>query len=1468
MAKQYTVIVTSTQASDLRTHKVAQNSGDKGRALRIKAKAGETYQLVEMQAGQAHSYAPQNVKVKRVGNDLVITFEGGSRPDIVIEGYYDVMPKDHKGLIGEAEDGNLYEYIPEDPHPLGLVQMLPEGGQDVAMALGAGEIIAPAEAAIAAFPLLGLLGLGAAGAAAYVLNKDDNTTPTNGISGKLSDTSDLTDGGNKNDDITRDNTPTLTGTAPVGSTATVTINGQTYPVTVNPDGTWTFQQPTNLPDGTYYPVLHVTQNGVTKDTNITPFTIDTVPPAVAITSSAAALASGQTSTITFTLSEVTSDFTAADVAVTGGTLSNFQQDPNNPLVYTATFTPASTGTSATISVANDKFSDAAGNLNTDGAEANNIVSLATNATVTGALTKTAPNDSGPLGDNITNDNTPSLNGKVPAGSTAKIIINGVEQPVQVDANGNWTYTVPNGLPDGTYTPQLIVTPQGSSTPNAPVPLTPFTIDTVPPSIVVSAPTNSLVAGQTTPITFTLSEPVADFTATDIAVTGGTLSNFVQSPTDPKIYTATFTPSTTGTSASITVPSGKFSDAAANFNTDGADTAPTTTNTITLATNATASGGLAPVSDNSTGTPNDNTTNDATPELAGKVPVGSTAVIKIKDANGNVVGEGPATVNPDGTWSFTQPNNLPDGTYSPEVIVNGGTPTPLKQFVIDTVPPTVAITAPVTTLAAGASTVVTFTVSEGTTDLTLADIAVTGGTLGTLQQSASNPLVYTATYTSTSGGAGAVSIASNRFSDAAGNLNKDTNENPAATGATYEANNTVGFNTGVNPTPDAATGKLAPTSDSGVMGDNKTNDTTPELKGTVPPGSTAIIKIKNDQGVVVGEGPATVKPDGTWSFTQPNNLPDGVYSPEVIVNGGTPTPITPFVIDTTPPTIFIQADKTQLLAGQTTTVTFTLSEAVTDFAWNATTQTGDITVSGGTLGTLTQSATNPKVYTATFTPTAGSTATSVIAVGNGNFSDAANNFNTDGADTDVLTNTNTLSIPTNTVVGGGTGFLSPDSDSGTPGDNITKDDTPTITGQVPPGSSASVNINGKDYPVTVNPDGSYSYTIPDSLPDGTYVPKIKVTPPGGGTPVVSDGTPFTIDTTPPTVLVTSDKTTLTTGQTATITFTLSEDSKDFTLADVTSTGGTLSNLQGSGKVYTATFTPSANSTTTSTVKVDSLKFSDAAGNFNVDGADTGVSNTNIVSMTTNTTVADTVRPTIAITADRSTLATGQTTLVTFTLSEPSSDFTAADISTTGGTLGTLVQSTTNPLVYTAVFTPTANSTTTSVISVASNKFSDAAGNFNNDGADANNTVSLPTNTTPGLVTGGLDPKSDTGVPGDNKTLDNTPTISGTAPPGAKVDVVINGKTYSTTADPNGQYAINVPDALPDGTYTPEIRVTPPGGPTSSTDGTPFTIDTTPPTIVVSSSATTLSAGQTATITFTLSEASTDFRSEERRVGKEC
>jgi hypothetical protein len=53
---------------------------------------------------------------------------------------------------------------------------------------------------------------------------------------------------------------------------------------------------------------------------------------------------------------------------------------------------------------------------------------------------------------------------------------------------------------------------------------------------------------------------------------------------------------------------------------------------------------------------------------------------------------------------------------------------------------------------------------------------------------------------------------------------------------------------------------------------------------------------------------------------------------------------------------------------------------------------------------------------------------------------------------------------------------------------------------------------------------------------------------------------------------------------------------------------------------------------------------------------------------------------------------------------------------------LVQSSTNPLVYTATFTPD-GSAANGTVRVDSNKFSDAAGNFNQDGLEANNAASL-------------------------------------------------------------------------------------------------------------------------------------------------
>jgi len=211
-----------------------------------------------------------------------------------------------------------------------------------------------------------------------------------------------------------------------------------------------------------------------------------------------------------------------------------------------------------------------------------------------------------------------------------------------------------------------------------------------------------------------------------------------------------------------------------------------------------------------------------------------------------------------------------------------------------------------------------------------------------------------------------------------------------------------------------------------------------------------------------------------------------------------------------------------------------------------------------------------------------------------------------------------------------------------------------------------------------------------------------------------------DNIPPTVAILSNRVTLALGQTAILTFLISEAVSDFTVGDITVSGGMISNFTGSGTSYSATFTPTANSTTNGVVSVGNSKFSDAAGNFNVDGSDAN----NAVSMTVNTVPADTVPPTIAISSNRLTLSVGQTATLTFAISESVSDFVVGDITVSGGTLSNFSGSGTS---YTATFIPATNSTINGVVSVSNSKFSDAAGNFNVDGSDANNTVTMQLNT---------------------------------------------------------------------------------------------------------------------------------------------
>ena len=89
------------------------------------------------------------------------------------------------------------------------------------------------------------------------------------------------------------------------------------------------------------------------------------------------------------------------------------------------------------------------------------------------------------------------------------------------------------------------------------------VDTKAPTLTISSSLQTLKAGTTAVITFKLSEASTTFTADDVAVTGGTLSNFAGSGTT---YTAKFTPTPGFTGAgTATVAAGKFTDAAGNEN---------------------------------------------------------------------------------------------------------------------------------------------------------------------------------------------------------------------------------------------------------------------------------------------------------------------------------------------------------------------------------------------------------------------------------------------------------------------------------------------------------------------------------------------------------------------------------------------------------------------------------------------------------------------------------------------------------------------------------------------------------------------------------------------------------------------------------------------------------------------------------------------------------------------------------------
>jgi VCBS repeat-containing protein len=77
--------------------------------------------------------------------------------------------------------------------------------------------------------------------------------------------------------------------------------------------------------------------------------------------------------------------------------------------------------------------------------------------------------------------------------------------------------------------------------------------------------------------------------------------------------------------------------------------------------------------------------------------------------------------------------------------------------------------------------------------------------------------------------------------------------------------------------------------------------------------------------------------------------------------------------------------------------------------------------------------------------------------------------------------------------------------------------------------------------------------------------------------------------------------------------------------------------------------------------------------------------------------------------------------------------------------------------------------------------------------------------------------------DSITQTRLPVLVGKVEANANVSVVVDGHTYTTKADGNGDYKVSVTNSLVDGPYTPVLTVTDASNNSTTTNGTPFYVD---------------------------------------------
>ncbi|TWC47094.1 uncharacterized protein DUF4347 [Pseudomonas sp. SJZ080] len=1170
-----------------------------------------------------------------------------------------------------------------------------------------------------------------------------------------------------------------------------------------------------------------TGSGTTDSNN---YGIDTLRPTATIVVADNALKIGETSLVTITFAEAVTGFSNADLTLANGTLTAVSSSDGG-ITWTATFTPTGSITDTTnlITLDNTGVSDLQGNAGSGTTDSNNYAIDTVRPTATVVVADTALR----IGETslVTITFSEAVSGFTNADLT---IANGTLTAVSSSDGGiTWTATFTPSASINDTTNLITLNNTGVSdlsgnTGSGTTDSNNYAIDTVRPTATIMLADTSLTAGETSLVTITFSEAVSGFTNADLTIANGTLTA-VSSSDGGITWTATFTPTTGVNDASnvITLNNTGVADLSGN-------TGSGTTNSGNYTIDTVAPTATIVVADNAL---NIGETSLVTITFSEAVTGFSNADLTI--ANGTLS----AVSSSDGgiTWTatFTPSASTTDATNL-IILDNSGVQSAnsgnvgsgtsnSNNYAIDTVRPTATVVVADTALRIGETSLVTITFSEAVSGFTNADLTIANGTL-TAVSSSDGGITWTATFTpsaSINDTTNLITLNNTGVSDLSGNTGSGTTDS-----------NNYAIDT-VRPT---ATIVLAdPTLSAG-----ETSLVTITFSEAVSGFTNADLSIANGTLTAVSSSDGGITWTATFTPTAGVNDASNVITlnntgvTDVTGNTGSGTTNSGnYTIDTVAPTATIVVADNALNIGETSLVTITFSEAVTGFS-NA-----DLTIANGTLSAV-SSSDGGITWTATFTPSASTTdATNLITLDNSGVQNASGNAGTGTTNSnnyaiDTVRPTATIVVADSALAVGQTSVVTITFSEAVTGFTIAD---LTVSNGTLSNLSTSDNIT---YTATLTPTASITDSTNLITLDNTGV----VDGAGNTGSGTTDSNNYAIDSQRPTATIVVADSTLSAGETSLVTITFSEAVTGFDNSDLSVPNGTLSAVSSSdgGITWTATFTPTSGIKDTSNlITLNNTGVADIAGN-------TGSGTTNSANFT-----IDTVLPTATIVVADTALKAGETSLVTITFSEAVSGFSNADLTIANGTLSS-VSSSDGGITWTATFTPTASITDTSnLITLDNSGVQNASGNAGTGTTNSNNfaiDTALP---------------SATIVVADNRLgIGDTTTVTIT------FSEAVSGFDLSDISVANGVLS-NLNSS--DGGVTWTATLTPTAGMNDTTNlivldtGTVqdaagnvgasiaisnnYALDATRPTVSIVVANPNMSAGQSTVVTFTFSEAVSNF-----------